>query len=81
MVENRRKTLPAGNGKEVARNWHRLVESVQLMLSLGLLCGIADWQTAGHDREWGCDVEVIGAFNIRSILAREDRSGVNCLTL
>lgn len=73
--------LPASDSKEIAGDWHRLVESIQLMVRLGLHGRLANWQAASHNRKRRGDVEVKGGFNIRSVLTREDRPGVNCLAL
>lgn len=56
------------------------MESIQLVLGLGPR-GFANWQTTGHDRKRGSNVEIKGALDIRSILAREDRPGMDCLAL
>jgi hypothetical protein len=73
--------LPRCDGKQIAGNWDRLVEAVQLVSSLGGHGRLPDGQTTGHDWERRGDVEVKGALDIGGILAREDRSGVDSLAL
>lgn len=73
--------LPRCNGKQIAGDWDRLVEAVQLVSRLGGHGRLANGQTTGHDRERGGDVKVKSAFNIGGILAREDRPGMDSLAL
>lgn len=42
--------LPAGNSKQIAWDWNRLMESVQLVARLGGKRRLANGQTTGHDR-------------------------------
>lgn len=57
------------------------MEAVQLVSSLGGHGGLPNGQTTGHDWERRGDVEVKGALDIRGILAREDRPGMDSLAL
>lgn len=57
------------------------MEAVQLVPRLRGHGRLANGQTTGHDGKWGGDVEVKGALDIGSILAREDRPGMDGLAL
>jgi hypothetical protein len=80
-MKSRRDHLPRCNGKQIAGNWDRLVEAVQLISRLGGHRRLPNGQTTRHDWERRGDVKVESALDIGSILAREDRPGMNSLAL
>lgn len=76
--------LTGGEGEEVRCHWHSLLELVKLGTSLGLEINALltwNWNTRGDDWESGVNAEIVGRLGIWSVLAREQRSGVDGLTL
>lgn len=72
--------LPAGNREQVAGDRDRLVESVELVTRWLGLIRLGE-ETTRHNRQGRGDVEVQGALDIRCVLTREYRPGVDGLTL